>query len=220
MANEFGEEYSDIDIATQFQNWVIEVVEEIITSGRWFFQNDSESVALADGTRVYSVSADVSEIRQMYDPVNDVRIAYAPIERLVALGKGLADEGAQPTNWYIEGLGSSQEIQIGLYPVPNAAAVAAIPNITAYTTLRPAAMTSASTIALPEEYIRVAKDGIRAKVKFSDGDVNAYQLMDNRFAQGLQLLNARFHARPSAPTTLPVGKFKDQSQSPGTPEGR
>lgn len=220
LATEFGEEYTDIDIATQFQNWVIEVIEEIVTSGRWFFQNDSQTLALVASTRVYSLDADVSEVRQVYDPTNKVRVAYAPVERLVAHGNGIDDEGNQPTHWYMEGIGSNQEIKIGLYPVPSAAAVAAIPNLTIHTALRPAALASTSTIPLPEEYIRVAKDGVRAKIRFSDGDINGFQLMDRRFTEGLQLLNARFHARPKQPGRLPVQAFKSQSQSPGTAEGR
>lgn len=219
MATEFGEEYTDIDIATQFQNWVIEVLEEIVTSGRWFFQNDSEDITLVASQRIYSLSADVSEIRQLYDSTNTARVPYAPVERLVALGKGLLTEGDKPEYWYLEGLGTSQEVVIGLYPIPNATAVTNISPLKAHTLLRPAALSSSSTIPLPEEYVRVAKDGIRAKIKFSDGDVQGFQLMDQRYMQGLQLLNARFHSRPKKPSQIGVAAFKHSSQSPGTPEG-
>jgi hypothetical protein len=216
MATEFGEEYNDIDISTQHQNWVIEVVEEIITSGRWFFQNDSQDVTLVAGTRVYALDADVSEIRQI--SYGSTRVAYAPVERLIAHGNSLTTQGT-PTNWYIENMGSSQEIQIGFYPVPNAAGVTAASPVKVHTLLRPAALTSSSTIPLPEEYIRVAKDGIRAKVRFGDGDINGFQLMDKRFKEGLSLLNARFHQRPKRPSPSPLSNFKAQSQSPGTAEG-
>ncbi len=219
VATEFGEEFSDLDIKEQFRTWVSEVFEEVYASGRWFFQNDTQSVTLIDGTKDYSMDTDVAEVRDMRDPNDNVRVEYAPVERLIARGKDLLITGT-PTNWYIDSLGSNQEIKISLWPVPDAAAVAAITALTAYTLLRPPALGGTDTIPIPTEYIRVMKEGLRAKVKFSDGDLDGFQMARQLFQDGLLLLNARFHGKPRPGSSLPVKlKLKQTHQSPATADG-
>ncbi len=219
IATEFGEEFSDLDIKAQFRTWVSEVFEEVYASGRWFFQNDTQNVTLSDGVKDYSMDTDVAEVRDMRDPNDNVRVEYAPVERLIARGKDLLLEGT-PSNWYIDSLGTNQEIKISLWPVPDADAVADISALVAYTLLRPPALGGSDTIPLPTEYIRVMKDALRAKVKFSDGDLDGHQVARQLFTDGLLLLNARFHGKPRQGSTLPVKlKLKQTHQSPATADG-
>jgi len=219
IATEFGEEFSDLDIKEQFRTWVGEVFEEVFASGRWFFQNDSQNVTLVASTKDYSMDTDVAEVRDMRDPNDNIRVEYAPVERLIARGKDLLLEGT-PTNWYIDSLGTSQEIIISLWPVPSAAAVAAVGALKAYTLLRPPALGGSDTVPIPTEYIRVMKDGVRAKVKFSDGDLEGHQVARQLFQDGLLLLNARFHGKPRAGSSLPVKlKLKQTHQAPAVADG-
>lgn len=220
VAEEFGEEFSDLDIKSQIQKWVIEVFEEVYASGRWFFQNDSQDITLADGTKDYSMDTDVAEVRDVRDPNSNKRVAYAPVERLIAKGKDLLSTGNAPEFWYIDSLGPSQEIKVSLYPVPNATAVTNIGSLRAYTLLRPPALTGTDTIPIPPEYIRVIREGVRAKVMFADKDLQASQIAKEAFIDGLTLLNARFHGRPKEGSSLPV-KTKTQAvaQSPASPGG-
>ncbi len=219
IATEFGEEFSDLDIKEQFRTWVGEIFEEVYASGRWFFQNDSQDVTLVLSQKDYSLNATVAEVRDVRDPDDNVRVEYAPVERLIARGKDLLIAGL-PTNWYIDSLGVNQEIVISLWPVPNQAAVDDIVALKAYTLLRPPALGGATTIPIPTEYIRVMKDGIRAKVKFSDGDLDGHQVARETFQDGLLLLNARFHGKPRPGSSLPVKlKLKQTHQSPATADG-
>jgi hypothetical protein len=219
MADEFGEEYTDDDVKNQFVIWVTETIEEIVTSGRWFFQNSSEDVTLVAGVKDYSLSSAVSEVRDIRSPGTKKRIAYIPVERLIARAKDLSLAGT-PTNWYIDSLGASNEMKISLWPVPNAAAVTAESPIKVYTIKRPATLTETSTIPMPEEYIRVLRDGVRAKVKFNDGQLEAANWARSVFKEGLQLLNARFAPRPRRGSDMPVKqKIKQQAQSPSSPDG-
>jgi hypothetical protein len=219
IATEFGEEFSDIDIKAQFRTWVSEVFEEVYASGRWFFQNDSQDVTLVADQKDYSLDSDVAEVRDIRDPNDNVRVEYAPVERLIARGKDLLITGT-PTNWYIDSLGTEQEIKISLWPVPDADAEADIGALVAYTLMRPPALGSTDTIPVPTEYIRVMKDGVRAKVKFSDGDLDGFQLARQLFQDGLLLLNARFHGKPRPGSSLPVKlKLKQTHQAPAVADG-
>jgi hypothetical protein len=220
MADEFGEEYSDLDISEQFKNWVLEVIDEIVTSGRWFFQNGTANITLVASQKNYNLAATIASIRDMRDPVNNSRVAYVPVERLIARGYDLDATGATISYWYIDSLSASNEMTISLYPVPNATAVSNIVTLKAHTLKRPAALTGSSTIPLPEEYIRAAKDGIRAKVRFNDGDIQGFQLMDQRFQQSVSLLNARFSGKPKQPSSLPAKtKLEGTNQMPVAPDG-
>jgi hypothetical protein len=219
IATEFGEEFSDLDIKEQFRTWVSEVFEEVYASGRWFFQNDTQDITLSDGVKDYSMNADVAEVRDMRDPNDNVRVEYVPVERLIARGKDLLLEGT-PSNWYIDSIGVNQEIIVSLWPVPDAAATAAITALTAYTLKRPPALGGSDTIPIPREYIRVMKDAIRAKVKFSDGDLDGNQVARQMFQDGLLMLNARFHGKPRQGSTLPVKlKLKQTHQMPAVADG-
>lgn len=219
MADEVGEEYTDDDVKTQFVIWVIETIEEIVTSGRWFFQNGSESVTLVATQKDYSLTAAVSEVRDIRSPGTKKRIAYIPVERLIARAKDL-DLPGTPTNWYIDSLGSSNEMKISLWPVPDAASVTAESPIKVYTLKRPTALTETSTIPMPEEYIRVLREGVRSKVKFNDGNMEATAYADSKFKAGLALLNARFAPRPRRGSDMPVKqKIKQIAQSTASPDG-
>lgn len=219
IATEFGEEFSDLDIKEQFRTWVSEVFEEVYASGRWFFQNDSQNITLVASTKDYSLDTDVAEVRDVRNPTSNARVEYAPVERLIARGKDLLSEGT-PTNWYIDSLGSSQEIKISLFPVPSAAAVAAVPALKAFTLLRPPSLGGTDTIPVPAEYVRVIKDGVRAKVKFSDGDLDGQQVARQLFTDGLMLLNARFHGKARPGSSLPIKlKLKQTHQAPAVADG-
>ncbi len=219
MADEFGEEYTDDDVKNQFVIWVIETVEEIVTSGRWFFQNSSEDVTLVIAQKDYSLTAAVSEVRDIRSPGTKKRIAYIPVERLIARAKDL-DLAGTPTNWYIDSLGSSNEMKISLWPVPDSAAVTAESPIKVFTLLRPTALTETSTIPMPEEYIRVCREGVRAKVRYNDGSLEASAYARQQFKEGLSLLNARFAPRPRKGSSMPIKvKIEQTAQSNPSPDG-
>jgi hypothetical protein len=218
LADEFGEEYTDTDVQAQFNIWVNEVVYEIITSGRWFFQNASEDLTLVASQKNYSLATTVSEVRDIRSKTGK-RIAYIPVERLIARSKDLDATGV-PTNWYIDGLGSNNEMVVSLWPVPSAAAVTSDSPLKVYTLKRPVSLSATTTIPLPTEYERVLRDGVRSKVKFNDGDLEAAAWIRQQFETGLQLLNARFAPRPRAGSSMPVKqKIKQVAQSPSSPDG-
>jgi hypothetical protein len=119
IATEFGEEYTDQDVADQFRTWVKEVVRRVIASGRWFSQNAVDDITTVASTAVYTLDSTTSEVKAIRLTATDKPIIYTPVERLIAKDYNLETTGP-PTNWWIDSLDASQNIVIRFYPVPDA----------------------------------------------------------------------------------------------------
>lgn len=214
IATEFGEEYTDQDVADQFRTWVKEVVRRVIGSGRWFSQNTTDDITTVASTATYSMDTTTGEIKAMRLTATDAPILYTPVERLIARDYNLEATGT-PTNWWIDSLGSSQELVVRFYPIPDDAYA-----IEAHVLKRPSDLGNTDTIPLPVEYLDVVRDGVRWKVRYNENNLEAAALSLQEFKEGLLLLNAKFGAQPRAGSSLPVKtKLKQQHQSPATNTG-
>lgn len=222
MALEFGEQYSDLDVTTQFQAWANEVIGSVYEAERWFFRNTKTQVVPVAGTAEYTLPSTVSQVRDVQVPALGTQIPYAPVERLIARGYVLTTAGT-PIAWYVTGLdAAAASLTIAFYKVPDAAYVTSLGgnvNIDVYAVKKFAVLTAGDTIPLPAEFIRAVRDGIRAKVKYNDNDLQGAQLATQDFQQGLNDLARQFHGPEKGGSDLRVKMVRATRQQPSAPEG-
>jgi len=221
LALEAGEQYDDIDISAMFHNWVEQAVEDIYTLAPWFFKNALESLTTAASTRVYSLPATATHIRDMVvatAPAGDPtaageHITYAPVERLIARSKILTAEG-RPLYWYFEGMSSTNQIQVAFQPVPDDVYVLDVPVLKA-----PPSLSGSSTIPVPPEYLNAIREKVRSLLKFSENDNESAGLKVQEFEKRVGILNERFQGRARGGSRMRVKGIKAQYQTPSTPGG-
>jgi hypothetical protein len=219
VADEFGEEYTDLDVAEQFKSWVKEHVRRVYSAARWFAGNAVETVTLANAQAVYSLSATASEIKSVRKPVGNTKLSYTSVERLIARDKDLESTG-DPTNWWYEGLGSSNEVQIRLFPIPTTASIATEPTLQVWVQKRPPTLGDTDTIPLPDEFIDVIRNGVRMQVRLNENNIEAAQIANQQYQESLMLLLGRFAKQPKVGSTLPgKQKFRTTHQAPGADDG-
>jgi len=201
-------------VADLYRSWVKEIVRRVIGSGRWFTQNTTDEITTVASTSTYSLAATTGEVKSVRIPSLDQPVIYTPVERLIAKDKNLELEDT-PTNWWIDSLGSSQEIKIRFYPVPDAALT-----IELHVLKRPAELGDTDNIPLPIEYLDIVREGVRYKTRYNENNLQAAALALQEFKEGIMLLNAKFGGQPRTGSNLPVKrKLKQVHQSPATNDG-
>jgi hypothetical protein len=224
LALEFGEQFSDTDIADQFIRWVKEKYQEIALTSRLFFKNAEHPLTLEPEGSTYSLPASVAEPRVIYlygsgategaatDPT-DIgftsvarRVNYMPIERLTARGANL-NEAGQPKVFYIVGFDGDVALEIRVWPVP-----AIYYGATVYASDRPATLDDDDTIPLPEEYIVALKNGVRAMVYTNDNNPQQAEMAESKYVQLLMTLNSRFSGPPPSASRLQIKKLRGAHQ--------
>ena len=197
----------------------VEVIDEIIMSGRWAHQNSSHALSMVTDTRVYSLPVIMSEIREVRSTVTNKRVSQTTVEQLARRGLDIVLTGlGNPTGWYTEGAGASGELQIALYPVPVAADNGS--DLTVYGLKRPVALAITDEIPLPEEFVSIARSGIRGLVRYNENNLEGANLMFQRFDKSLQMLNSRFNGAPRQGSRLMAKRgLKITPQMPSAPGG-
>jgi hypothetical protein len=221
LALEFGEQFQDIDIADQFRRWVQQTYEEIVQLAPWFFKNDDFSIQLEQGVKEYTLPTTVSAIRDFSiysatDAPTDVRgkLSYTPVERLTARGENL-DAPGFPRAYYITGINqSTTAMQIAVWPVPDREYNARI-----FAVSRPVVLSSTDTIPLPPEYLAALREGVKAKVRFNDGDLQAMQAAEQKMLGLITGLNSSFVGPKGGPSRLGVKRLRGTHQSPTEADG-
>lgn len=203
VATELGEQFSDVATREQYVDWTKESYTEIVASGWFFTQNTVEDITLAAGTKNYTLPATVSEIRVLEDPTNFRVISPAPVNQLLERGLNLAATGA-PVYWYIDSFDSSQRMVISLYKVPDASYVSGTPTLKAHCITRPTELDDTDAIPLPEDYIKVLRDGIRYRARVASGQLDLAALAKQDFQGGLALLNARYNGQVRPVSQMPA----------------
>jgi hypothetical protein len=212
LAIEAGEQFDDIDVKAQFEDWVQQAVDGIISVSPWFFNNTVETFSTVASTATYTLGASTSSIRDI--AMGTTHIVYAPIERLIARGKDLTLAGT-PEYWYFSGMDASNQLKISLQPVPNA-----VKTITVHGIARPASLASGDTIPLPEEYMNAVRAKVRSLLAFSDKDYNAVGMFEQQYQQLVGGLAQRYAGLVRPPSRLRVKGAQGTYQSPETPGGK
>ncbi len=219
IADEFGEEYTDLDVAEQFKSWVKEHVRRVYSAARWFAGNAVETISLADATATYSLSSTASEVKSIRKPVGNTKLSYTTVERLIARDKDLEETGT-PTNWWYEGLGSSNEVKISVWPIPTTASIATEPTLQVYVQKRPPSLGDTDTIPLPDEFTDVIREGVRMQVRLNENNLEAAALLKQQYQESLMMLLGRFAKQPKVGSTLAgKAKFRTTHQAPGADDG-
>lgn len=221
LAVEAGEQYDDIDIKEQFEEWVQWAVDEVYAGSPWFFRNASGDITTANGTKVYTLGSTVAQVRDMVvtgvpagqESIDGRHIVYAPVERLIAHGNDL-DEAGAPKYWYFAGVDSSTALKVAFQPVPNG-----IFTVTVHELQRPADLGSDDSIPLPKEYLTAVRDKVRFFLAMSDGRVQDAGVFQQGFAALMQQLAAQYSGLSRGPSRLRIKGVKAEYQSPSTPGG-
>jgi len=154
LCDQLGEDYTDLDVSGNFHDWVIEVVEDILSRESWPFSKTLDTITTVSGTKAYSLDADVADIRLLFRSDNDFALTATTEERLRKRNLD-PDTSGSPTHWYISSV-TGDQAEITLWPKPDSAI-----EILVYGNSRTNSLTSTSTIPLPSEVIRVMRLGVR-----------------------------------------------------------
>ena len=212
MATEMGEEFADLDVAEQFLTWVKEVVRKVYAAGRWASANNVETITMANGTASYTLNSSTSEVKSVRIPTSGTKIIYSSVERLIAKDKDLEDSG-EPDYWWYDGLDAAASLKIRFYPVPGASQDSV--SVQLWVQKRPPILGDTDVIPLPGEFIDVVRDGVRAKARANENNLDGAMLAKQDFIEGMQLLGARFASPPKIGSTMPSKlKLKQIHQAP------
>ncbi len=212
VANEAGENYSNAKVKTVWDQWVIEAVEGVLSSGRWHSLNTSDTITTVNTTRTYDLDATIAEVRAIQIPVTGKPLSYTTIESLLRHGKLLATAGVA-TDWYVDGATSTDQITVGLYPTPNGVVVYDVMGL-----LRPALLTTSSEIPLGLEFDKVIRNFVRAKAAANEKNFDEASWYQKLGDSALQMLNSRFVEGPRPGSRLPALGGKQVAQLPAAKE--
>lgn len=212
LAIEAGEQFDDIDVKSQFEDWVQQAVDAVYSVSPWFFRNLTDPINTVGSTVTYTLSATVAKIRDI--ALGTAHIVYAPIERLIARGKSLTVEGT-PEYWYYAGVDSNNQLQISFQPVPDG-----VHAITVHASQRPADLASGDTIPLPKEYLNAVRIKVRSLLAASDKDYQAASLFEQSFMQNVTGLAEQYAGLVRPPSRLRAKAAQAVYQSPDTPGGK
>jgi hypothetical protein len=197
LAEEFGEYTGDSEAIDQLESWVQDVYDNITLLGRWNFLAHKETVTLVPAQAEYALSSDMGEIIEFNDTDNDVRVPYVPIERLVAREVDV-DAAGDPTSWAFAGLDGSGNLKVSFTPVPNGG----VTTLEAYGQKRPARMATSDVIEIPNDFLAVLKEGVRSKVRYTDGDLEGFTAAQQTYLQGIQIMAQRHMLPPGRGSRL------------------
>lgn len=206
---ELGMSTADSDELSLALAWIQEGVDVVFNYADWadFMQTD-ESLPTVASQAEYSAQASAEKIVSIRLSANDSPLVFYQRQELEERGFDLEDTG-EPWAFYPSGFdGSTDKYKFSLYPVPDAI----------YTMIivergQSAALTSSSTLPLPQQFRPALKDYIRARSYYNDGKVIEGQRADANFNSQLFLLRKKI-LQPANKARLAVTDI----QSSGSPK--
>lgn len=191
LATQLGEEYSDLDIKTTFDDWVGEVLSNILLQESWSFGNVLSSFDTVASSENYTIDAGVGEVKALYRTDVDLWLSYVPIEQLRASQLDY-DSEAPPRYWTISSISGSQPV-VKLWPIPDD-----VYEVYVYGSdeVEWNTITSSLTIPLPNPMIPLLRTGVRQLFYEHAGNDNAAAREAIKFAQAMDTARGRYlHAR-------------------------
>jgi len=113
-----GENYSDLDVSESFRSWVAQGLEELLAD-EWPFRSVLGAVTTIATQAVYSSPQSVWDI-EWVSKAGEAPLRQVSRADLISRGYDLT-EGGSVTCWYPAGIDSSDDMLIGLWPVPSTA---------------------------------------------------------------------------------------------------
>ena len=117
LSTQLGEEYSDLDIKTTFDEWTGEVLSNILSEESWAFGNVLSSFDTSASSDNYTIDAGIGEVKALYRTDVDLWLSYVPLEQLRASQLD-HDSEAPPRYWTISSISGSQFV-VKLWPIPD-----------------------------------------------------------------------------------------------------
>jgi hypothetical protein len=220
IATQLGEEYSDLDIKSTFDDWVIEVLSDILAEETWPFGNVLSSFTTTASSENYTIDAGTGEVKALYRTDVDLWLSYVPLEQLRASQLDYDSENP-PRYWTFSSITGSQPV-VKLWPIPDAAY-----EIYVYGAdeVDFNSITTTSAIPLPNPMISLLRTGVRQLFYEHAGNDSAAARESIKFKEKLMTARGRYlqtralrlhfgfsdipntddsMGRPVMPTSIPV----------------
>jgi hypothetical protein len=184
IATQLGEEYSDVDVKTSFDDWTVETVQIILGKETWPWGNLLTSFNTSDGGATYSLTGAGGEVKALYRTDVDLWLSYVPLEQLRASQLDYDNE-APPRYWTLDGI-SSGTFQVRLWPAADA-----VYEVLVYgsTDVNIDAVSMTSSIPLPSPMIPLVQTGVRQLFYEHTHEDNAAAREQLKFRE--QMMDAR-----------------------------
>jgi hypothetical protein len=211
-ATQLGEEYGDLDVKTTFDDWTIEVVQDVLLKETWAFSNVLSSFTTSASGDNYSLTAAGGEIKTLYRTDVDLFLTYVPLEQLRASQVDYDSEGP-PRYWAINGI-SAGTFTVKLWPVPDTSY-----EILVYGSdqINIDTISVTSSIPLPSPMIPLVQTGVRQLFYEHTYEDNAAAREAIKFAQKLNDAKARYLINRSARLHFGYSDVPDHEDSMGRP---
>lgn len=183
LAQEVGESTSNTNLVLLIESWIQECVDAIGEAKRWDYLYSIGTLATVASTRTYNLTVTFQqEIAARFTDGSGILTA-ATKDKIINGGNRLETTG-KPVFWYPDGYDSTNEkLTLGLYYTPDG-----IYNLEFFGFLVQQELTSSSKLPFPRNFIRVVKDGVRAKLREDDRNYQGATIAERKFQQGIREL--------------------------------
>lgn len=216
MAREFGEQYTDPDVKQQILAWVQEVFSDVYQAAPWSFRNETIQVSLTAGVATATITDGVT-VKGCYihsaadSSLVGRSIVYVPVERILARpGVNIVSDTGTPTAWFYEDHDPATHLlTLRFHPTPDANLTLKLPALK-----NPPVLAETEQIPLSEDFFPALREGVRARVRYNDDNVQASQASYAMMEKMLQRLANGQVGPMGAPSNLRVKRSKAIHQAP------
>lgn len=194
LAYEAGHSPADTEIEEQYRTWINDGIEEILAEGPWPVLNGSVGLTVQPGVAEYAVSAQTADIRAITETSTGAALTYVPPDEFVARRLRLDLPGKPSLWWYIGYDADQSSVLVRVWPTPTAEqqfTVFGHPRITA-------ALALTATIPLPDDFLHVLRQYVRAMAAENQADDEGGALRatkaEDRYKRSLARLTDRFRS--------------------------
>lgn len=181
---EAGRDWSDDRSLTEVERYVNDVWKQIAIETDWPWLYTTESISLVASTQEYSLQSSAVEPIGVRLTTEDRELVHTPVEQMMATDIELS---GIPTRWWISGYDSStSKTKIKVWPIPATTYTMEVHEI-----IRPTDLAADTVIPVPEEFIPIMKNGVRAIVALDIGDANA-QMYLGLYTDALRKARSRY----------------------------
>ena len=183
LATEIGESTSNANYIATVEEWIKECVDEIGDAKRWNYLYSIGPLNTVASTRTYNLTvAFQQEIAARFTDGSGILTATTK-DKIINTGEKLETTG-KPNWWYPEAYDiTNEKLTLGLYYTPDA-----VYALEFFGFLIQQELTTSSKLPFPRNFIRVLKDGVRAKIREDDKNFQGAQLSRAAFKRGISEL--------------------------------
>ena len=186
LAQELGEDWSDLEVRDQFLNWYIAAFEEIASLHQeWPVFFARETVVTVTGTALYNLASNTGSVRIVVDDDNDAQIPLQHIGQLTRRALDLSLRG-RPRSVIIESF-TNGVMTIRFWPIPDSALT-----YTLFRVLLPQTLTLITPLPLPATFGPYFRAAVKQRFYESADDADWWQRQDRMRLRMLQALEREY----------------------------